>query len=202
MNCAPTSISVTSFWGKAGDGDVVHSAMCHMIDVGAVARTFLCECAPRRLMEFLAEPFGGQQEAMVHVLPLLAAMHDLGKISPGFQYKRPDLAAPLVAAGLPFSLADTTDHGEVAFEFLKKVGLRELGIEARGTRYRLAAVLAAHHGSFPRDAVVDHVRADERLQLHRHAEPVRRRPRRPEGRDRVPVRHRRPESWLWFRSWG
>ncbi|MCK9459122.1 MAG: CRISPR-associated helicase Cas3' [Proteobacteria bacterium] len=146
--------TITCFWGKAAKSEVVHPVVCHMLDVGAVVRAFLDTCAPQSLLTLLAEPFGGQIEAARQALPVLAALHDVGKISPGFQSKRPDLVTPLAAFGLPFSVTDTTDHGEVAFAFLKKVGLASVCLDAPGARFRIAATLAAHHGAFPRSVAV------------------------------------------------
>jgi CRISPR-associated endonuclease/helicase Cas3 len=119
-----------------------------MIDVGVVVRRYLDRCASPALLGLLATPFEGDVARARSFVPLLAATHDVGKISPGFQYKRPDLIEPLRMSGHPFSpITDETDHGEVTFWTLRDYLPRVAGWSTRAAA-RVARVAASHHGEF------------------------------------------------------
>ncbi|NLX96740.1 MAG: CRISPR-associated helicase Cas3' [Rhodopirellula sp.] len=126
------------FWAKTTpDANPGISVAAHMANVGCVARC-LTEIAPDLLHRFQI----GAAEAGA-----LAALHDLGKISPGFQQK---CEAWLERNGLReiaqqwrWDTAET-DHGKVTHaavqEFLFKNGTN------RRTAKFLSAVLGGHHG--------------------------------------------------------
>lgn len=84
-----TDIPLGRFWGKAGDRPDYHPALAHMIDVGLTARTFLEDIASPSMRRLLSGPFLGGDSAMTRWVPFLAALHDLGKLSPGFEAKLP-----------------------------------------------------------------------------------------------------------------
>jgi CRISPR-associated endonuclease/helicase Cas3 len=69
---------MTYFWAKTTeDGKPGVSVYDHMVNVGGVAQCF-AETVPNILERFNLQP---------SVVGALAALHDLGKISPGFQRK-------------------------------------------------------------------------------------------------------------------
>src|SRR3954451_17366988 len=73
-------------WGKLGAGDAYHPALFHMLDVGNVAQTLLAPEAAPRWLSLLKRPFGAADDEQIRrCIPLLVAMHDLGKLSAGFQ---------------------------------------------------------------------------------------------------------------------
>lgn len=135
------------FWGKAGDGENYHPAICHMIDVGQVVARFLDTSASRSLVRFFAEPFGGDTDKARLWMPLLAACHDIGKISPGFQKKREDLVRNLLRDGYGFSRSDLPDHGAVSCAILSSFFRERAGVD-RLVAADLAAALGSHHGRF------------------------------------------------------
>lgn len=126
------------FWAKTTDDDKPGiSVYDHMLNVGHVAKC-IAEFSPGLLERFQLGP---------NVIAALVALHDLGKISPGFQRK---CLSWLEENGL----ADTDkkcrwdvmekDHGSISQaavqEFFIKIGM------ARDTAQYLATILGAHHG--------------------------------------------------------
>lgn len=136
-----------------------HTAVCHMLDVGIMAHVLL-EQAGAVFRHLLCDPLDCADEQKIPWLAFFVALHDLGKISPGFQEKRKDLIIGLLnrcygypawQARFPFeSEEDEKDHGRVLFKTLPGWLRGKTGCDltlANG----LARTLAAHHGSFPAD---------------------------------------------------
>lgn len=142
---------VRLFWGKAGRDrrrvDLLHPALFHMIDVGMVARAMVMQ-SPRSALRRLSlagrvgDSAAESTEVLARRIGLLVALHDLGKISPGFQKKRDDLISPAHTHGLLFPATLEADHGRVT---LSHLGHKTL---PRSPAQLLARALAAHHGSF------------------------------------------------------
>jgi len=131
------------YWGKANkEGGLWHPAVCHMIDVGIVAQELLVQ--PLHLRNRILSLFG---HAEASGLAFFAALHDIGKISPGFQGKRMDLCGPLKELGLDFSKYAETRHGKVVASCLPQI-LEEDFACPEGTASCFSQVLAAHHGVF------------------------------------------------------
>ena len=119
-----------SFWAKTtADGQPGISVRDHCLNVGCVAEAFVANLSPR-VRELL--PKGSAT---------LAALHDIGKITVGFQAKCPQW---LGKNNLPkFSSGEValsvTDHARVSQVFLQKI--------LNATTARLWAVaVGAHHG--------------------------------------------------------
>lgn len=116
----------THFWAKTtADDQPGISVRDHCLNVGCVAEALLA-----RLCESLDVPLPPGAAT-------LAALHDLGKISPGFQQKCP---AWMAQHQLPPQVAET-DHAKLSQWFLQQW----LGGPARRCRNWLMAV-GAHHG--------------------------------------------------------
>jgi len=126
-----------SFWAKTlADGQPGISVHEHMLNVGCIAQC-LAEAAPELATRF-------------HLLPTvvgsIAALHDLGKISPGFQRK---CQAWLAANGLEEldrrGLSGTeSNHAKVTHAAVQKV-LLDYGTGSK-TAACIATLLGAHHG--------------------------------------------------------
>jgi CRISPR-associated endonuclease/helicase Cas3 len=128
-----------SFWAKTTpDGRPGITVFQHMINVGCVAKC-IADLAPGFLSRFNLDS---------SLIGALAALHDLGKISPGFQRK---CEMWLKENGL-FEIArngcwDTgteADHGKVSHAAIQGF-LVEQGCVRKVAKY-VAAVLGAHHG--------------------------------------------------------
>ena len=132
------------FWGKAEKaGSSWHPAVCHMLDVGIVARSLLAFQSPQIQKRLLAL-FG---PSATNTLALIAALHDIGKISPGFQSKRADLCKSLEGLGFGFPKFATSNHGKIAASCLSDLLQEELYCPEESASV-LSHVLAAHHGVF------------------------------------------------------
>lgn len=82
-------------WGKTNEPDIrkgkadtwrMHPAICHMVDVGYVAETWLT--ANERLMDrFSSLAPGIERQALKKIIVSITAIHDLGKLHRSFQSK-------------------------------------------------------------------------------------------------------------------
>ena len=132
-------------WGKAAP-DVPggwHPALLHMLDVAAVSLELLESGAAPALKRSLRAPAGGSalQDAEI---AFCVACHDMGKLSPGFQAKVPQLAARLPAAGLDLPPRAEGRHARATADLLPGL-LVEIGVEDNAA-YQIAVALGAHHG--------------------------------------------------------
>ncbi|MFH1963240.1 MAG: CRISPR-associated helicase Cas3' [bacterium] len=130
---------MTHFWAKttlAGKPGI--SVYDHMINVGCVAR-----CIAETSQELL-ERFHLQASTV----GALAALHDLGKISPGFQRKceawleENNLAR--IACNSCWDTAMESDHGKVSHAAIQAF-LAESGVDRKTAKF-VSAVLGSHHG--------------------------------------------------------
>lgn len=127
------------FWAKTtDDGKPGISVYQHMVNVGCVARC-IAEAAPELLKRFnLLAPIAGA----------LAALHDLGKISPGFQRKCEQWLVEnnldQIAKKGCWETGTEPDHGKASHaavqDFLVQQGC------ARSIAKYVAAALGGHHG--------------------------------------------------------
>lgn len=130
---------MTYFWAKTtSDGKPGISVYNHMLNVGYVARC-IAEMSPKVLERF------GLRSVEVGAL---AALHDLGKISPGFQRKcevwLEENGLVKVARNGCWDTGMEPDHGKTSHSAVQDF-LMGRGI-ARNIAMYLAAVLGAHHG--------------------------------------------------------
>lgn len=100
-----------SFWGKTfgsalGEPLIFKPVLHHLLDVAAVARTYLEEQPARRARE--AALVGMEPDAYSRFAAFCAGLHDLGKFTRSFQAKVPDLW-PTAALG-PFPSRPLFEH--------------------------------------------------------------------------------------------
>lgn len=127
------------FWAKTTENGIPGiSVYEHMINVGCVARC-ICELFPELLKRFqLTSPLVGA----------IAALHDLGKISPGFQRKceawltENDLSS--INRNCCWDTSMESDHGKVSHAAIQAF-LNELKIDRSTAKY-ISSVIGAHHG--------------------------------------------------------
>ncbi len=140
-----------------------HPAICHMLDVGLMSQALL-EQAGVTVKRLLCDPLNCEDSQKILWLAFFVALHDLGKISPGFQYKREDLIEGILKRKFgsiwkkryPLgSEHDVTDHGRVLFKTLPQL-LNDKTQCGTSVVRGLARTLAAHHGSFPADSNDDY----------------------------------------------
>jgi CRISPR-associated endonuclease/helicase Cas3 len=91
MQPPPTADDFYNYWGKAQGG--WHLLAFHSLDVAACALQLFRR--HERLRKSLLAATGLPEASFETCLPWAAALHDLGKFSPGFQWKAPEVAAAL-----------------------------------------------------------------------------------------------------------
>jgi CRISPR-associated endonuclease/helicase Cas3 len=129
----------THFWAKTTpEGKPGISVHDHMLNVGYVARC-LAENTPKIVDRF---------HLRSSIVGALAALHDLGKISPGFQRKCPEWLEEnglmKIALNGVWDTAMEPDHGKVSHSAIQEF-LLKTGIETNTAKF-VSAVLGAHHG--------------------------------------------------------
>lgn len=127
------------FWAKTTEeGQPGISVYDHLINVGCVAQ-YIAEASPELLRRFSIQSTE---------IGALAALHDLGKISPGFQQKcavwleQNNLAD--IAVRCFWQRDYESDHGKTSHSAVQDF-LQYQGI-SRNIAIYLAAILGAHHG--------------------------------------------------------
>ncbi|HNT77103.1 MAG TPA: CRISPR-associated helicase Cas3' [Anaerolineae bacterium] len=91
-------------WGKTKryDDTTFHPVLFHMLDVGHVAQTLLTEPASPRWRKVLADTLGVNADTLIHWLPYVIAMHDIGKLTTAFQTQNDTQYQRLKDEGFPF----------------------------------------------------------------------------------------------------
>ncbi|HEY9167074.1 MAG TPA: CRISPR-associated helicase Cas3' [Candidatus Kryptonia bacterium] len=135
--------TVAAFWAKTTrEGRPGISVLEHMLNVGFVARA-MAQKRQEILSLFRVAP---------SLVGTLAALHDLGKISPGFQRKCEEwlkLKGLLeIAQRGRWDSEMEGDHGKVSHAALQKI-FNEKGMDERSATY-LSTVLGGHHGRLNR----------------------------------------------------
>lgn len=130
---------MTHFWAKTtAEGMPGISVFEHMVNVGCVARC-IAETSPKILERFHLQS---------SVVGALAALHDLGKISPGFQRKcetwLEENGLTKIARNGCWDTGMESDHGVVSHSAIQEFLVQQC-IPRNIAKY-LAAVLGAHHG--------------------------------------------------------
>ncbi len=137
---------VFDFWGKAEkNGPGWHPAVCHMLDTGIVAREILKLQPPAFRLRFTS-CFDLDETDALNAISLIASLHDIGKISPGFQIKREELCGHLKTRGFSFFPSAEPSHGRVAMAALPEI-FEILGCTPQ-VADALSYILSAHHGVF------------------------------------------------------
>jgi CRISPR-associated endonuclease Cas3-HD len=140
-------------WAKANrkHPEQIHRLIYHLIDVGMVAKVLWQTSLPSQLKARLAQWLDLSVDDAGQLLAFWAALHDLGKASPAFQFKLAHIVPQLREQG--FQLRDHFDqptHHEVitawAIQF-EKLLEDETGLEAHWAQ-RVAQALGGHHGAW------------------------------------------------------
>ncbi|MEM6253164.1 MAG: CRISPR-associated helicase Cas3' [Cyanobacteria bacterium P01_D01_bin.156] len=163
-------MSQPRFWAKTGKGDFengqpkYHPVICHLADTAAVAmeivRSHLSPVAKKRLLDGLGLT---DEDAMIRFCGFMAGSHDLGKVSPAFQFQVSDVGQILAGetlydcwSSLPWSRRkNKTPHGLVTAatlpDFLVDVGVGNNLSKRHAQRLakKLATIVGGHHGFFP-----------------------------------------------------
>lgn len=151
--CAPAPWR--ALWGKAkpGHGEVAHPLFAHVIDVAVVAEVIVRDHMAPAVRSVLADATGMDHATLSRVLPFWVAIHDLGKATPAFQGKVPELGPGLRAHGFDLAAPDCARaHGDAGAALLK-THLQEPPLSMKaGSAIRVGFAVAAHHGFFTNSA--------------------------------------------------
>lgn len=159
------------FWAKTGKGEFVngkpeyHPVICHLADTAAVAMAIVRGYLSESAKSTLAKGLGLQGESLIKCCGFLAGCHDLGKVSPAFQFQVSEVGKALVGENF-YDLwlkvpPVKTPHGLVTAktmpEFLLDAGLKDRlpGRKAGHLARRLAMIVGGHHGFFPSQDDID-----------------------------------------------
>lgn len=139
------------FWAKtvrsgAVTWETVHPVFEHMIDV-ALAFDVLAHDVWRGIGAYLISVFS-DETAGRRFLSVLAGLHDIGKISPGFQAKVPALVQRLERLGFSFARGHDGDHSRSSMEFLCRALESRLTPTHGNPAVVFAQAAACHHGSY------------------------------------------------------
>lgn len=142
-----TTPSYLYLWGKArpasGGGPPYHPLPYHCLDVAACADAILTR-EPEATREMMGAILGLTWEDARTWLLVAIACHDLGKASPGFQYKWPDI---IDSTGLSVPRSPNT---EINHAFISQIAVAKI-LMIKGWPHDLAELVAdavgCHHGS-------------------------------------------------------
>ena len=148
------STNLGVFWAKLGRAewpDTYHPVICHQIDVGQVAAALWRHVLPTPARERVAERLGlGEAEAGAWVAFWVAA-HDIGKVTPGFQFMKTanvaELEKHLGAEGYTLDASDAKHHTCTGTKILCDA-LTEMRLDEQ-VAWRVAVCVGGHHGPFP-----------------------------------------------------
>jgi CRISPR-associated endonuclease/helicase Cas3 len=95
------------FWAKTGRGEIredgqpkYHPVICHLADTAAVAMEIVRNGLSPVAVKTLEKGLGISGEALIKSCGFLAGCHDLGKVSPAFQFQFDPVAKVLLSGGL------------------------------------------------------------------------------------------------------
>jgi CRISPR-associated endonuclease/helicase Cas3 len=142
---SPAEAGYLSLWAKKakGDGNACHPLACHLIDVGAVASALWDLVLPERRKHWMAAALGLPEQDAREWFVFGAALHDLGKASPGFQNQT--------------EFNRTIRHGAVTVPLLR-AQLLARGVP-RLVAIEISSLVGGHHGVTPDPAIVAAIKA-------------------------------------------
>jgi CRISPR-associated helicase Cas3/CRISPR-associated endonuclease Cas3-HD len=128
----------------------------HLADAAGVAARLVDDWISPQVIRRIARDLGGDHDDVRAIVTWLAAVHDVGKLSPAFAVQVPRLADAMRGYGL---IADPRlgldpDRPKARHESVGQLAVREwlhseMGFEYRGAAAQLACVVGGHHGEPP-----------------------------------------------------
>ncbi|NHO79436.1 CRISPR-associated helicase Cas3' [Micromonospora sp. CMU55-4] len=142
-------------WGKSSQLLKPYPLLWHLIDTAAVAGELWDRYLAPNQRRVIAEGLGTSDSHAKSLVMFWAGLHDVGKVSPGFQKKNEAAFGALLACGL---YEDTSGDGSLRHDAAGQLCLPDLlgplGYSQSGRRvssrpvYRVAQVVGGHHGRF------------------------------------------------------
>jgi CRISPR-associated endonuclease/helicase Cas3 len=138
------------FWakyeGKSGDW---HPLIAHALETGAVSRVLIQRSLSPHFLCFVARAVELDVAATLNLVAALAAVHDIGKINPGFQHQIGWFREQQQAQGFSApARISSTPHGLITAYCLQRRLEQTHGMQS-GVAMPLASVVGGHHGVLP-----------------------------------------------------
>lgn len=136
-----------NLWGKL-KGDLTHAAICHCLDVGAVAWT-IWPLLSKNFRKILCKCLRVDDSEMRKLFAFLASIHDLGKLSPAFQKKVEQISEEIwtyLKNNYDFTNAKDSRHNLITQFLLPK--LAEEIFNDPELLFCFSIILGGHHGRF------------------------------------------------------
>jgi len=136
-------------WGKSNAGGTVHLLLAHLLDASAVGELIWDRYLAASLRAQLDACCEGRGKEL---FSLVCGLHDVGKASPAFQGKVPELASAVRGAGLDWPELPAVEaqrwHHTLAGAFVLRRVLRAAGWSRDAISW-IWPLVAGHHGSIP-----------------------------------------------------
>ncbi len=143
-------------WGKERHLPHPYPLGCHAIDAGTMVGALWDRYLTKRQRRIIASGWCLTQRATRQLISVLAALHDLGKVTPGFQGCEPRADQ---LTGLPGYEPLPVDGRRLSHQRAVHLALPELlhrrhgiplsGRPTRSVAHQLAQILGGHHGTYP-----------------------------------------------------
>lgn len=128
----------------------------HLADAAGIAERLVDEWVSPHVVRRIASDIGGGHNDVRILATWLAAVHDVGKVSPAFAVQAPPLADAMREHGLDADPRISLDpaRSRVRHEIVGQVAVRAfltdvLGYPPRGAAAQLAVIVGGHHGIPP-----------------------------------------------------
>ena len=152
-----TELGLHWFWAKLGDArwlEAYHPVVCHLIDVGVVTQALWTDAIRDRVKDRVAGQLGLKVDEAGAWIAFWVASHDIGKVTPCFQFKgKTDaLKQKLYAANFDAGSGDKhhTYTGTKHFHDLLISGGDGAWPKMEGEiAQKVAVTTGGHHGTFP-----------------------------------------------------
>jgi CRISPR-associated endonuclease/helicase Cas3 len=144
-------------WAKSGEDGSYHPLWCHLLDTAAVVRALWDSSFSEARRRAWQSALNVDEVAARAWLSFLAGLHDIGKASPGFQVKCPDLWENVKGAGFSPPSRRPERHDLVTEAVVSELLTQPLDGLVPWTKdaaQRIAASLAGHHGVFPKRRIL------------------------------------------------
>ncbi|MEV7783156.1 CRISPR-associated helicase Cas3' [Kitasatospora sp. NPDC088351] len=146
-------------WGKNAGLPADYPVVCHLLDTAATAGALWDVLLSERVRQRLAKAIGVDSEEARRMVAFWAGLHDIGKITPGFQALVPEAFRRLASdpgyaeergagrSGECLAHETATHWGLV--EFLEQCGYPPVGrLVKKSASHQIAQLLGGHHGCF------------------------------------------------------
>lgn len=157
------STHLHALWGKtSSETGERHPLLWHLLDVAAVALDLWDTYAAQTFRERFCAAVEMSREEGGLWFAWLAAMHDLGKVSPYFQFQGGKWAERVTEVGLPLAISREISHEQIGAAHLMSFFL-DHGATPRAA-YQWASCTSIEHGYAPTQSTLNSVR--KRLASH------------------------------------